>query len=443
MAQYRVQLDEFTAWQQPVSNIQGTPPASPVRGDRYIVAPGATSNWAGHDNTIAWYDGVAWMFDIPTSGWQTYIRTMGLMYRFDGTNWGLPSEATDDKVKADSSDTSPGPLTAKVDNSTIEVNTTAHQLRVKDQGITTAKIALLNITKALIASDVAGYGMVKRSVTGELDVVVDAVTIEIVTNALRVKAGSIADSHLASTYIKANGTVPFSANQSMGSFSLVNVANPINANDAVNKNYVDGLVNGVSWKKPVTSILTTPPGSPTNGMRVLVGPTAAGAFLSHNNEIATYSTTPGSWSFEAPSDNWTVFSQNDDQGFTYDSTSVDVFKWVQFTGTGQINAGTALNKVGNTLNVGIDNTTIEANSSNNLRVKDAGITAVKLNSDVVGIALAQNITTKAHDVQVDNATIKVVSNKIALDATIKTEHDTAYSRRAQFDSGLKCLIFTI
>ena len=46
----------------------------------------------------------------------------------------------DEKVKADSADPSAGYLDAKVDNSTIEVDTGSHVLRVKDAGITQAKL---------------------------------------------------------------------------------------------------------------------------------------------------------------------------------------------------------------------------------------------------------------------------------------------------------------
>jgi len=46
-----------------------------------------------------------------------------------------------DKVKADASDPTAGFLSNKVDNTTIEVNTATHQLRVKDGGITAAKLA--------------------------------------------------------------------------------------------------------------------------------------------------------------------------------------------------------------------------------------------------------------------------------------------------------------
>jgi hypothetical protein len=53
--------------------------------------------------------------------------------------------------------------------------------------------------------------------------------------------------------------------------------------------------------------------------------------------------------------------------------------WTQFSGAGEITAGSALTKTGNTLDVAVDNSTIEV-SGDALRVKDGGITDAKLAS---------------------------------------------------------------
>jgi hypothetical protein len=44
------------------------PPGSPADGDRYIVAPSATSAWAGKDLQIAAWQNGAWSFYAPKSG---------------------------------------------------------------------------------------------------------------------------------------------------------------------------------------------------------------------------------------------------------------------------------------------------------------------------------------------------------------------------------------
>ena len=54
---------------------------------------------------------------------------------------------------------------------------------------------------------------------------------------------------LNSSFItKADGTEPFSGNQSMGGFQLTNLGTPVAGTSAANKEYVDNLVYGLSWK---------------------------------------------------------------------------------------------------------------------------------------------------------------------------------------------------
>lgn len=60
-----------------------------------------------------------------------------------------------------------------------------------------------------------------------------------------------------------------------------------------------GVSNSSSWLAPCDmGPLQTPPGFPSEGMRVLLGNSCSGAFTDHDNEIATY--IEGSWSFTLP-----------------------------------------------------------------------------------------------------------------------------------------------
>ena len=55
------------------------PPASPADGDRYIVASGATGDWAGWDLNVAlWTDG-AWLRLPPRTGWRAWVEDEGLL----------------------------------------------------------------------------------------------------------------------------------------------------------------------------------------------------------------------------------------------------------------------------------------------------------------------------------------------------------------------------
>lgn len=87
MAQYRIAVEETASWQKPVISVLSTPPVTPAKGDRYIVGDTATGDWAGKETNIAWYDGSAWKFDVPTEGWQAYNKALDDNMLFDGSAW--------------------------------------------------------------------------------------------------------------------------------------------------------------------------------------------------------------------------------------------------------------------------------------------------------------------------------------------------------------------
>ncbi len=85
---------------------------------------------------ILYYDGSAWRKLAPGTAGQL-LQTGG-----SGANpsWVSASGTTDEKVKADSSDTTAGYLSDKVDGTTIEEDGTNHVIGVKDGGITVVKM---------------------------------------------------------------------------------------------------------------------------------------------------------------------------------------------------------------------------------------------------------------------------------------------------------------
>ena len=74
-----------------------TPPGSPIDGDRYIVASGATGLWAGWDlNVTTWVDGV-WMRLVPRPGWLVWIADEATVAVWTGTIWklvGVPQDVS-------------------------------------------------------------------------------------------------------------------------------------------------------------------------------------------------------------------------------------------------------------------------------------------------------------------------------------------------------------
>ncbi len=63
------------------------PPASPVEGDRYIVAAGATGAWAGWDGEVVLFSGGAWLRLAPQEGWRVWIEDEGVLVVRTGGAW--------------------------------------------------------------------------------------------------------------------------------------------------------------------------------------------------------------------------------------------------------------------------------------------------------------------------------------------------------------------
>lgn len=72
---------------EPVISQINTPPVSPVTGDRYLISAGGTGAWAGHDTSIAEWNGTTWIFTVPASGDYVYVINTLTTYQFNGTIW--------------------------------------------------------------------------------------------------------------------------------------------------------------------------------------------------------------------------------------------------------------------------------------------------------------------------------------------------------------------
>lgn len=124
----------------------------------------------------------------------------------------------------------------------------------------------------------------------------------------------------------------------MNGNSVTNLAAPVNANDAVTKNYVDAALTGLTWEAPVLGIVANAaglPGSPTTGDRY---------YQTDINSIVEWSGS--AWVPEVVVEGASFFDTSSETGYVGTGTGV-----VQFTGTGQISAGAGLVKTGNVLDV--------------------------------------------------------------------------------------------
>jgi hypothetical protein len=108
--------------------------------------------------------------------------------------------------------------------------------------------------------EVSGTNLQRSALLGDVTAPAGSNTTTIATNAVtttKILDANVTDAKLASVFVKANGTVAFSAAQSMGGFKLTNLATPTVSADAATKAYVDGVASGLYVKSPVDVVSTT------------------------------------------------------------------------------------------------------------------------------------------------------------------------------------------
>jgi len=184
----------------------------------------------------------------------------------------------------------------------------------------------------------------------------------------------------------------------------VSVAAPSSANHAANKSYVDSAIQGVHWKdacrvKGGTNISVSSAPAAIDGVtmaandRVLL----TGQSTATENGIYVYNGSGSAMTRAADANpvsemvGAAIFIKagtSGDEGFVQTADAPVDFAdlvWVQFSGAGNITAGDALGKVGNTLNVLVDNSSIEV-ASDALRIKSSGVTNAMLANSSMSIA---------------------------------------------------------
>ena len=267
-------------------------------------------------------------------------------------------------------------------------------------------LANTSVTNAMLAGSIANGKLANSSITIGSDAVALGGTQTDLNGITSLDVDNITiDGNIIST-TNTNGNLVLSPNGTgtvdVGNSRITTVATPTGATDAANKAYVDAQLQGLDVKNSVR-VATTANG--TLSTAFANGQTVDGVTLATGDRILLKNQSTGSENgiytvnasgaptratdFDADSEvtGGTFFfveegTVNADNGFVMTNDgSVTVgttaLTFTQFSGAGQVIAGAALVKSGNTINVAVDDSSIEV-SSDALRVKASGITNAML-----------------------------------------------------------------
>lgn len=174
-------------------------------------------------------------------------------------------------------------------------------------------------------------------------------------------------------FIHKDGSTPFEGDQSMGGFKLTNLATPTQDSDAATKQYVDLAVQGLdlkaSTKVATTENITLSGAQTIDGVSVVAGDRVLVKDQTDASENGIYVAAAGAWSRAADADGnpdgevtsglFTFVEQGTiggQHGFVLSTPDPIVvgttdLEFIQFSGAGQITAGTGISINGNEVSV--------------------------------------------------------------------------------------------
>ena len=267
-------------------------------------------------------------------------------------------------------------------------------------------LANTSVTNAMLAGSIANAKLTNSAVTvgstsislGATQTAIAGIT-ELDVDNVNVNGNTISTTNTnGNLVLDPNGTGTID----VSSARITSLATPTGSTDAATKAYVDAQLQGLDVKQSVR-VATTANG--TLASAFANGQTVDGITLATNDRILIKDQSTGSENgiytvnasgaptratdFDANSEvtgGAFFFAEegttNADNGFVLTNDGAitlgtTALTFTQFSGAGQVIAGSALTKSGNTLNVAVDNSSIEINSDA-LRVKASGITNAML-----------------------------------------------------------------
>ena len=296
--------------------------------------------------------------------------------------------------------------TAKI----ADLNVTTGKLA--DGAVTTAKITDANVTAGKLAADSVETAKIADGAVTSAKIANDTIVDADINSAAAIAQSKISGltTDLAAKLALAGGTMTGAI--AMGTNKITGLGTPTDGTDAATKNYVDSAAQGIDWKASVRAATTA---AVTLASDLENGDTLDGVTLATGDRVLVKNQSTGSEngiyvvkasgapdrSTDADSgaeltSNFAVFVEegtvNADQGYTLTNNGsitigTTALTFTQFTGLGQIVAGTGLDKTGNTLD--IDSTVTTNDGTQTLTNKSISgsantITNVSLTSSVTG-----------------------------------------------------------
>ena len=209
-------------------------------------------------------------------------------------------------------------------------------------------------------------------------------------------SAAIATTKLAdgANFLKKDGTIAYTADQSFGGFKATNLGAPTSANDAATKSYVDSVAQGLSTKdavKVATTANITLSGTQTiDGVVLSVGDRVLVKNQTNQTQNGTYVVSAGAWSRATDSDTGTELVNA--FYFVQQGTTLQATGWVQstpgpitigstnivfsqFSGAADYVAGNGLTKTGLTFDVGTASSSRIVVNADNIDLATSGVTA--------------------------------------------------------------------
>jgi uncharacterized protein DUF2793 len=168
------------------------PPAQPATGDRYLIASGATGDWAGKDGQIAVFDGTGWTCVMPKTGWRADIIPTGAQVRFDGAAWvaALPDLQNVPQIGVQATADATNRLVVASDATLFSHDGGGHQLKInKAADADTASLLFQSGWAARAEIGLSGSNNLSVKVSADGATFNDALVIDPASAALRIPSG--------------------------------------------------------------------------------------------------------------------------------------------------------------------------------------------------------------------------------------------------------------